>query len=132
MPEPKAPTTLAELIPDRLLEMVWNEYHSGSFVRALQKAAGFGCGPNDKSHKIFAQILSTIEIAYDFQLHGYGVLPKPKINILHRGLERILNRVGLGQTETGFAHFLDDLCPCGLRRHREAVRKLRSRRKKVR
>jgi hypothetical protein len=132
LPAPKPPTTLAELIPDRLLEKIWSEHHSGSFTQALQKAAGFGCRPDDESGKIFSQILSTIEIAHNVQLFGYCVLPKPKINILHRGLEEVFALVGLDdQTAAGFAGFLDDLCPCGLKRHRDAVRKLRSRKKRA-
>jgi len=55
-------------------------------------------------------------------------MPRPKVNILHRGLERIANVAGFGDlTEQGFTEFLDDICPCGLRSHREAVRKTRKR-----
>jgi hypothetical protein len=59
---------------------------------------------------------------------GWEILRRPKVNILHRGLGEIAKAAGLGeQTNKGFAEFLDDLCPCGLQRHDEAVRKLKSR-----
>jgi hypothetical protein len=125
---PKAPKSLAELIPEGLVQTIWDEHHSGSFTSAIEKAAGFGCGPKEVDWKIFSQILRTIEIAYTVSRFGHDLLPMPKISILHRGLELIAAAAGLeDQKEEGFAEFLDDLCPCGLKRHREAVRKLRSR-----
>jgi hypothetical protein len=131
--EPKAPKSLAELIPESLVRAIWQEHHSGSFNSAIEKAAGFGCGPNEVSWKIFSKILRTMEIAYNVSRFGDDLLPKPKISILHRGLERIAVAAGLGdQAEEGFAEFLDDLCPCGLKRHRDAIRKLRSRTRKAR
>jgi hypothetical protein len=59
---------------------------------------------------------------------GLEILQHPKVNILHKGLNEVAKTAGLGdQTERGFAEFLDDLCPCGLKKHREAVRKMSSR-----
>jgi hypothetical protein len=58
---------------------------------------------------------------------------KAKGDILHRGLNEIAKAAGIeDQTEAGFAEFLDDLCPCGLKNHREAVRKLASRSTRMR
>jgi hypothetical protein len=131
--EPKAPKNLGELIPEALVQTIWEEHHTSSLNVAIEKAAGFGCEPNEVSWKIFSQILRTMEIAYNVSRFGDDLLPKPNISILHKGLERIARAADLGeQDEQGFAGFLDDLCPCGLKRHREAVRKLRSRARKSR
>jgi hypothetical protein len=87
----------------------------------------------EKSWKAFKGIIRAMETAYVVQYWGWELLPRPKANILHRGLDEIAKAAGLGeQTEEGFANFLDDLCPCGLRRHKEAVRKLGSRFEKTR
>ena len=130
LPKPRPPKSLAELIPEGLVRTIWDEHHSRSFDVAIEKAAGFGCKPNEVSWKIFSQILRTMQIAYNVSRFGDDLLPKPKISILHKGLEKIAGAADLGgQDEGGFAEFLDDLCPCGLKRHREAVRKLRSRSK---
>ena len=134
LPEPKAPKSLAELIPESLVRTIWEENHSGSLNAAIGKAAGFGCGPNEVSWKIFSQILRTIEISYNVNRFGADLLPNPKVNILHKGLERIAKAACLEDDldERWFAEFLDDLCPCGLERHRGAVRKLWSRSRNAR
>ncbi len=130
LPEPKAPKTIGELVPDKLIRTIWSENHAGSFTDALKKAAGFGTASNEESYQVFSQILGTIEIAYRVSLFGWFALPKPKVNILHRGLDLVAKAAGLGgQSEIGFSEFLDDLCPCGLKQHREAVRKMRRRQK---
>ncbi len=74
-----------------------------------------------------------MEITYLVRFFGVELMPKPKVNILHRGLDQIAKAAGLeGQTEEGFAEFLDDLCPCGITRHKEAIRKLSSRSSQIR
>lgn len=79
----------------------------------------------DKSWKVLQQILRAMEEAYRVRYWGLEFLAKPKANILHKGLDEIAKAAGLEDlTERGFAEFLDDLCPCGLRNHREAIRKL--------
>ena len=56
-----------------------------------------------------------------------------RFSILHRGLHKIARATGIGdQTEEGFAEFLDDLCPCGLKRHRKAIRKALRRSQRIR
>jgi hypothetical protein len=86
-----------------------------------------------KSQKVFKAIIRAIETAYVIDYVSWQLLPRPKVNILHRGLNEIAKAAGIqDQTETGFAEFLDDLCPCGLKNHREAVRKLASRSTRMR
>jgi hypothetical protein len=131
--EPRPPRTMAELIPEKLVKRIWEEHHSGSFREALRRAAGFDREGQEKSWKAFQGIIRAMEIAYLVSFFGLELLPKPKVNILHRGLDQIAKAAGLeGQTEEGFAEFLDDLCPCGIRRHKEAIRKLSSRSSQIR
>jgi hypothetical protein len=107
---------------------IWEEYHSGSFKSAIEKAAGFGGVTNEVSSRIFSQILRAMEIAYNVSRFGTELLPKPKISILHRGLKQMAETVGIPyRDDEAFVDFLDDVCPCGLKRHKEAVRKLRGR-----
>ncbi len=128
---PKAPKSLAELVPEKLVKIIWEEHHSGTFRDALRIAAG---GPEqEESWKAFQGIIRAMEIAYLVHFLGWEMLPRPKVSILHRGLDQIAKAAGLeGQTEEGFAEFLDDLCPCGIKRHKEAVRKLSSRSARIR
>jgi hypothetical protein len=118
---------LSDLIPEKTVRIVWREYHAASFEQMLQKACSIGRGNVSLSDgwKAFKAIERAMEIAYLVTFYGDDFLTKPKNNILHRGLDRIAKMAGLrGQTRTGFAQFLDDLCPCGLKNHKEAVRKL--------
>jgi len=129
---PKVPKKLADLVPEGLVAEIWEMNHICTYRSAIAKAGGFGRWRGEDSSKIFAQILKTIELAYIACRFGDDVLPKPKVNILHQGLKRIAEAAGLyGQTVEGFSEFLDDLCPCGLKRHNEAVRKLYSRSRKA-
>lgn len=131
VPPPKIPMSLAELIPEKLVKSVWELHHQGSFRDAIKKAASFNPANRDEGWKSFRGILWAIENAYAVGRWGSEVLPGPKVNILHLGLNQIARAAGLGdQTEQGFAQFLDSLCPCGLRNHRESVRKLVGRSRK--
>ena len=132
MPKPKEPKNLAELFPERLVKTVWEEQHSGTFKDAIKQAARIG-HDEKKSWKAFQGIIRAIETTYLASYISLELLRRPKVNILHRGLDRIARAAGLGdQTSEGFSEFLDDLCPCGLRRHAEALRKLSSRSPQVR
>lgn len=85
----------------------------------------------DRPWKVFQGIIRAIEAAYWIEFFGDDIRPMPKVSFLHRGLKQLAIEAGLrDQTRGGFAEFLDDLCPCGLRNHREAVRKLESRAKR--
>ena len=135
MPRPiyKKPKTLAELVPAGLVKTIWEDNHNSSFESAIIRAADINYHDQKKSWKAFKGIIRAMETAYLVEYWGWELLPRPKVNILHRGLDEIAKAAGLGeQTEEGFAEFLDDLCPCGLRRHKEAVRKLGSRFEKIR
>ncbi len=130
--KPRVPRTLAELIPEKIVKAIWEDHHSGTFKEAIGRAARV-VEDERKSWKVFQGIIRAMETAYLVSYIGYELLPKPKVNILHRGLDRIAKAAGLGgQTEGGFAEFLDDLCPCGIRHHKEAVRKLSSRSPRIR
>jgi hypothetical protein len=129
----KEPTTLAELIPEKLIKAIWEDHHSGTYRDALRKAALFDFREHDMSWKIFQSIVRAMETAYLVNFFGHELLPKPKVNILHRGLSQIASMIGLkGQTVEGFAEFIDDLCPCGRGHNKEAIRKLWSRTPRIR
>ena len=122
----KKPTSLAQLIQENVVKTVYEDHHADTLREAIRVAGEVQDWK--KSWRAFQGIIRAIEMAYVAHYFGEELLPKPKVSILHRGLARIAKASGLeGQTEEGFAEFLDDLCPCGLRSHREAVRKLRSR-----
>jgi hypothetical protein len=127
----KRPTTLAELVPDDLIKSVWEENHNSSFESAIMQADDTNDDKHDRSRKAFKGIIRAIEIAYFGRYWGWELLRRPKVSILHRGLDEIARRADLGGTEKGFVEFLDDLCPCGLK-HKEAVRKLMSRSETIR
>ena len=113
-------------VPENVVKNVYEEYHAGTFRDAIRLAAEFQDGK--KSWKTFQGIIRAIEMAYLALYFDVEILPKPKVNILHRGLDQIAKAAGLEDlTEEGFAEFLDDVCPCGIKHHKEAVRKLSSR-----
>jgi hypothetical protein len=130
---PKPPKSLADLISERTVKAIWEENHTGRFVEAIAQAAATDYENPKKSWKAFQSIIRAIESAYLVDYVGLELLQRPKVNILHIGLDEIAKAAGIGdQTEKGFAEFLDDLCPCGLKNHREAVRKLFSRSSRMR
>jgi len=122
---------LADLAPERIVQRIWEDQHSGSFKDAVRLAAQLNSDNQEKPWKAFQGILHAMEGAYFVSFFGPEILPKPKINILHRGLKRFATAVGL-ESATQYAEFFDDLCPCGLKNHREAVRKMNERGKKRR
>ena len=127
------PETLADLVPEREVSALWEEYNRGTFKDAIGRAATIDCHNTKNIWKIFQTIIRAIEAAYLARFLGPEFLSKPKVNILHTGLDQIAKAAALGdQTEKGFAEFLDDLCPCGLKDHREAVRKLAKRSMRMR
>jgi hypothetical protein len=125
LPKPIQPSSLAELIPEDLVRSIWEDNHSMSFAAAIKVASGFQGDSATMSSRTFAQILRAMEIAFQVSRFGYKAMARPKVNILHQGLCQIASAAGLqGLTRAGLAQFLDDLCPCGLKSHKEALRKL--------
>lgn len=121
---PQPPRRLAELVSERLTKTIWEENNSGRFKDAIARATPKNYEEFEQSWKVFQGIIRAMEAAYRVTYWGMESLPKPKVKILHRGLNEIAKAAGIGdQNEVGFAEFLDDLCPCGLKSHREAVRK---------
>jgi hypothetical protein len=130
---PTPPKRLAELVSERTVKAIWEDNRNGRFEDAIAHASATDYKNPDKSWKIFQGIIRAMEAAYLVEYWGLGFIRKPKVNILHKGLNEIAKAAGIGdQTEEGFAEFLDDLCPCGLKKHREAVRKLSSRSARMR
>lgn len=122
------PRTLADLVPEEEVCAVWEEYNSGTFKDAIRRVAQIDYNNTKKSWKLLKTITRAIEATYLARFLGPEFLSMPKVNILHTGLDRIAKVAGLeDQTQTGFAGFLDDLCPCGLKSHKGAVRKLSKR-----
>jgi hypothetical protein len=133
LPKPRIPRTLWQLISQGTVRNIWEDSHSGSFEQAIARATPTIHSEHQKSWKVFKGIVRAIETAYLVDYFGWELLPKPKVNILHKGLNEIAKAAGIGdQHEKGFAEFLDDLCPCGLKKHREAVRKGSSRSTRMR
>ena len=131
--KPRIPRTLWELISEEIVKAVWEDNHSGSFEQAIAQANPTDYTELRKSQKVFKGIIRAIETAYDLDYVSWQLLPRPKVNILRRRLNEIAKAAGIeDQKEVGFAEFLDDLCPCGLKNHREAVRKLASRSSRMR
>jgi hypothetical protein len=127
------PRTLAELLPKERISAVWEEYNSGTFRDTIRRAAQIDYNNAKKSWKLFKTITRAIEATYLAGFLGHEFLSWPKVNILHTGLYRIAKVAGLGdQTKEGFAQFLDDICPCGLKNHKGAVRKLFARIARIR
>jgi hypothetical protein len=119
---------LAELLPEKLIAATWEEYNSGTFLSVVEKAARVDDTNNEEAGQAFQSILRAMELAYFAKCLGHEVLPRTKVNILHGGLYKIARSAGyIGFTQRGFSEFLDDLCPCGLKSHGGAVKKLASR-----
>jgi hypothetical protein len=127
------PRTLVELVPEERISVLWEEYNSGTFKDAIRRAAQIDYKNTKKSWKLFKTITRAMEATYLAGFLGHEFLLRPKVNILHTGLQRIAKAAGLeDQTKEGFAQFLDDLCPCGLKSHEGAVRKLLERSARIR
>lgn len=127
------PRTLADLVPEEQISAVWEEYNSGTFKDAIRRAARINYNNTKRSWKLFKTITRAIEATYLASFLGHEFLSKPKVNILHTGLYRIAQATELAdQKKEGFAQFLDDLCPCGLKNHKGAVRKLSERSARIR
>jgi hypothetical protein len=121
----KKPRKLADLVPEKLIKTIWEEQNRGTYLDALRRAAVVDFKKHKESWKVFQGIVRAMETAFLVNFLGHEVLPKPKVSILHRGLNQIARDVRLqGLTGSGFAEFLDDLCPCGIMNHEGAVRKL--------
>jgi hypothetical protein len=126
------PRTLAELVPEAQISAVCEEYNSGTFKNAIKLAAKINYENTKKSWKLFKTITRAIEATYLASFLGHEFLSKPKVNILHTGLYRIAQATELAdQNKEGFAQFLDDICPCGLKNHKGAVRKLLERSERI-
>jgi hypothetical protein len=127
------PRRLAELVREKLVKSIWEENHAGKFEDAIAQATPRNSKEFNNSWRVFQGIIRAMEAAYLVDYWCQEFMPRPKVNILHKGLDQTAKAAGIGhQIQKGFAEFLDDLCPCGLKRHREAVRKLSSRSKRMR
>jgi hypothetical protein len=119
------PRRLADVVSELGIARTWEHQNSGTFGDALRKAAAINYGNVKQSWKVFKSITRAMETAYLSEFLGWEFLPRPKVNILHTGLNDIAIAAGLkDQTQEGFAEFLDDLCPCGITKHQGAVRQL--------
>ncbi len=123
-PPAPPPKRLSDLVSDRDIQFIYEDQHSGTYLDALAKAQrDEASGP-----KALRQILRALEQAYAANYFGLELLPRPKVNILHRGILKIAALVGLENlSHRAMAEFLDYLCPCGRAHSWDAVRKLRKR-----
>jgi hypothetical protein len=133
-PQTKRVKRLSDLLPGKTVRAIWEEYHAEDFDEVLRKAASIGSRTVSAKEgwKAFKAIERAMETTYLVTCYGDDFLSKPKNSILHRGLDKIARLAGLHQTTVGFAEFLDDICPCGLKNHSEALRKMESRTPRMR
>jgi hypothetical protein len=127
MPDPKRVKRLSDLFPEKTVRMIWKDHHTETFDKALRKATKIDLTDISvkESWKSFKAIQRAMEIAYSVTFYGQGVLPRPRNNILHRGLSEIASLDVLKGLKTeAFVEFLDDLCPCRLKNHKGAARKM--------
>jgi hypothetical protein len=131
MPKPRVRKTIAQLAPEKLVKNIWENQHSGRFEDTVRSAGQMNYDNQEKPWKAFQGIIHAMESTYWVSFFGPEIMSMPKVNILHRRLKQIAIVAGLeGQTQ--YAEFLDDLCPCALKNHREAVRKMESRSERCR
>jgi hypothetical protein len=120
-PPPPPPQTLSELLSERAIAGVYHEQNEGNYRDALKRAAS-------GDTRSWRKILRAIDASYFICLHGAQAAPTPRINFLHRNLLEIVDLVKLSDLmHEGIVEFLDDICPCGERHTKEAIRKLRKR-----
>jgi hypothetical protein len=128
----KEPRGLRDLLPEKTMERLWGDHHSETYQDGIRAAVPGKFESSEtwsteirRSWKAFQKLLRIMEQAWLLEYMGWEFLRKPKVNILHIGLHEISKAAGLrDQNLEGFAEFLDDLCPCGLREHKGAIRKL--------
>ncbi len=121
---PKKPKRIGDLIPEQAIKNVFEDQHSETYAAALADARKGG----ENGFKAVRSIFRAAEQAYVALFFGLELLPKPKVNILHRGIIKIGNALGLKDlSHPAMAEFLDYLCPCGRGHNWDAVRKLRKR-----
>jgi hypothetical protein len=123
LPLPSSPPeSLFDLIDDKIVKTVFEQQNSGSYRAALRQAARGGT----EGSIAFRKLLNSIEAAYYVEI--YEIIPKPRVNFLHRELLEIAEELELDQlTHLGFKEFLDDLCPCRTGHTVEAIQKMRKR-----
>lgn len=116
-----APKTLAELISDRMVEVVYESQNTDTYLGALKEA--------DRGNRSkFRKILRAVEKAYIMHQMGEQAGTPPKVDFLHRGLLETAELSGLAYLKNeGILEFIDDLCPCGKLHSPDAIRKLRKR-----
>lgn len=119
------PRHFSELLPEVQIKATYEDHNSGSYEEALAIACE---EPTKESWAAFQKILRAMERVYLASYFGVEMLPAPKVNFLHRKLLEIADLAGLGDlTYAGLVEFLNDLCPCGKKHTKEAIRKLRKR-----
>jgi hypothetical protein len=136
----KKPRTLRDLLPDETMERLWVDHHSETFQDGIRAATPGKFESSEqwneeirRSWKAFQKLLHIMKQTWLLEYMGWEFLRRPKVNILHIGLHDISKAAGLGdQNREGFAEFLDDLCPCGLKSHNEALRALGKRSANIR
>jgi hypothetical protein len=119
------PRRFSDLAPETAIKGVYENQNTGRYEEALKKAWQ---GPEREAWAAFQKILRAVERAYLASYYGVELLPAPRVHFLHRNLLEIADLARLNDlTYEGLAEFLDDLCPCGRKHTKEAVRKLRKR-----
>ena len=126
-PLPSPPEQFLDLVDESEIETVFEQQNEESYKNALKLAMSGG----RRGELIWRKILLAVDHAHFIKLHGPQVIPKPRIQFLHRELLKMTEPLGINDlTHEGIAEFLDDMCPCGIKHKSGTIRKLRNPRSK--
>lgn len=116
------PETLQELVDEETISAIYEEQNDGTYKEALKLAAS---GTEDAS-RAWQKIRRSIDAAYGFC--RFGILPKPRVQFLHRNLLELLQSKHLRDLSLeGVIEFFEDVCPCGDKHKPDAIRKIAGR-----
>jgi hypothetical protein len=81
------------LAPEKLIKSISEEQHASTNRDALRKAAPVDIKEQNLSWKVLQSLVRAVETAYLVNFSEIELLPKPKVNILSRGLAQLAAKV---------------------------------------
>src|SRR5437016_10985434 len=115
----KAPRGLRDILPEKVVRQVHEYLHEEPFQDALDELHSANAAPQARE-----RIQNTLVTALEVQQVGEQVLPKPRGNWLHRQMLRTVRAATPEKfTDSEMAKLFDQLCPCGTKHNREAMKK---------
>lgn len=122
VPVPKDPKRLRDILPEYVVRQVHEYLHEEPFTDALDQLHTMSFD------RALARIEATVTTALAVDLLGAGMLPKPRGNWIHRQILKVVRAAHPGKlSDTEMAELFNQLCPCGIKHNREAMKKFRSR-----